>query len=282
MAAVEDSKKRKNAVEEYDVSGDDDTMTPETMSSSAGSGASSGGLNLIMEQLLAMQQTAANTKTEENNWRLVQNENHTRTTSEIATLSTSIKGIDVKVGTLQADFLSLKGRVCALESGGQGSKGKGKATAPSTPRGSGDPWSAPGADPWQQYNPGDQDTKEAPPTNLTPSTSNNYALDQRIGNRSTLIFGGFPRDTCRADLEQALREFVNGHEGILRVGSLGKYGNTGRVNFKCNKTMWNFILANKGGKKFDYEGAEGTIWFTIEKTENGRIIAKKVGYLVKT
>ena len=89
---------------------------------------------------------------------------------------------------------------------------------------------------------------EAQPTDLTPSTSSNYTLDKRIGNRSTVIFGGFPRDTCRADMEQALREFVKGHDGILRVGSLGKYGNVGRVNFNDTTAMWAFIKANKGGK----------------------------------
>ena len=253
MANVDESKKRKNQVEEYDVAIDDDDVTqPEAAMSDTSASTSSAGLNRIMEQLIAMQQEAAKTKTEETswrettkteetNWRLVQNENHTRTSVEIATLSQSIKGIDEKVGSLQADVLSLKGRVCAIEAGGPASKGEGKAL---TPRGNGDPWAAPGADPWQRYKHGEQVTREAPSTNLTPSVPNSHALEQRVGNRSTIILGGFPRDSCRADIEQALREYVHGHEGVLRVGSLGKYGSAGRINFTNNTTMWDFTKAN--------------------------------------
>ena len=72
---------------------------------------------------------------------------------------------------------------------------------------------------------------DAPTVNVTPSAtpSSNYGLSTRPGNRSTVIVGGFPRDTCRSDLEQALRVIVDGYEGKVRVGALGKYGNTGRI-----------------------------------------------------
>ena len=152
-------------------------------------------------------------------------------------------------GVYDLDYLlQLKGRVCAIESGG-GNKGKGKATSPSTPRGSGDPWTAAGADPWQQYNPGAQNQHRAPIVNLTPSapTANNCSLSARLGDRTTVIVGGFPRDTCRSDLEQGLRIIVDGYEGVLRVGALGKYGAAGRINFKDPDIMWIFIEANKGG-----------------------------------
>ena len=193
-------------------------------------------------------------------------------------LTKSIKGIDVKVVNLQADFLALKGRVCAIEAGPV-SKGKGKAT---TPRETGDPWTAPGADPWQRYNHVDHSQREAPPVNLTPSTtSSGYVLEPRVGDRSTIICGGFPEDTARADIEQAMREYVKGHEGIVRVGSLGKYGTAGRINFTNKSTMWDFIMYNTGNK-FDFDGVVGAVWFAIEKTDNERKIGGKVSYLVRT
>ena len=45
--------------------------------------------------------------------------------------------------------------------------------------------------------------------------------------------------------------------------------------------MWVFIKANAGSKKFDFESKKNTIWFSIEKTERERLVAKKTGYLVK-
>ena len=96
-----------------------------------------------------MQKTAADTKTDETNWMLVQGENNLNYTNEFETLTTSMKAIDSRVGTIHADLLQLRGRVCAIESGASGNKSKGKATSPSTPRGSGDPWTVAGADPWQ-------------------------------------------------------------------------------------------------------------------------------------
>ena len=101
----------------------------------------------------------------------------------------------------------------------------------------------------------------APTVNLTPSAppANTYSLSTRPGNRTTVIVGGFPRGICRSDLEQGLRIIVDGYEGILRVGALGKHGNTGRINFKDPDSMWAFIKVNKGGKRFDFDGTKGII-----------------------
>ena len=250
MAVVEDSKKRKTPIEMNIGSDDDDATAPPDTQSTGGSSdpssAATSGFALIMKQLASMQETAADTKTEESNWRLVQNENFANTTREIAGLSASISSIDGKVVTLQADFPSLKGRVCALEGGGAaGNKGKGKTASVSTPRGSADPWSAPGGDPWSGYH-SEQAQPETQTTNSTPDTSNPYALAKRVGNRTTLIFGGFPRDTSRGDMEMALRDYAKGFEGVTRVGSLGKYGNTGRINFQDNKEMWGLYQCQQG------------------------------------
>ena len=90
----------------------------------------------------------------------------------------------------------------------------------------------------------------APTVNPTPSAT-------RPGNRTTVIVGGFPRDTCRTDLEQGLRIIVDGYEGVLRVGALGRYGNTGRINFKDPDSMWTFIKANKGGQEIRFRRRQG-------------------------
>jgi hypothetical protein len=82
-------------------------------------------------------------------------------------------------------------------------------------------------------------------------------------------------------MEAALRTYIHGYEGVTRVGSLGKYGNTGRVNFKDNSMMWIFIKANAGGKRFNFESETSVNSFFIEKTERERLVAKKTGYLVK-
>ena len=183
---------------------------------------------------------------------------------------------------MQLDVLSLTGRVCALEKGegsgakgGEKAKGKGKTQETTAPGAIIDPWAA--WDPWSCPRMG-----ASAPADPTPTpAADPYTLDKRVGNRSTIIFGGFPRDTCRADMETALREIVTGAEGVSRVGSLGKYGNVGRVSFTNSTAMWAFINANKGGKKFDYDGAVDSIWFTIEKTEIERMKSKKVGYLCR-
>ena len=65
---VDESKVRKNQVEEFDVAiGDDDVTQPEAAMSDTS--ASRTGLNLIMDKFIAMEQTAAKTKTEEICWR---------------------------------------------------------------------------------------------------------------------------------------------------------------------------------------------------------------------
>ena len=43
---------------------------------------------------------------------------------------------------------------------------------------------------------------------------------------------------------------------------------------------WAFILGNNG-VRFEYGQDRGAIWFTIEKTLQGRMIAKKIGNIVR-
>ena len=73
----------------------------------------------------------------------------------------------------------------------------------------------------------------------------------------------FPRDTGRADIETALRGTVDGHEGVERVASMGRYATCGRVCFIDNNAMWDFIKANKR-KMFVFDGALNALWLTVE------------------
>ena len=96
-----------------------------------------------------------------------------------------------------------------------------------------------------------------------------------------MIVGGFPRDTGRGDIELTLRGIVDGHDGIERVASMGKYATCGRVYFIDNNAMWDFIKASKR-KNFDFDGANNVRWFTVEKTDDERQKAARVSYLVNT
>ena len=100
-------------------------------------------------------------------------------------------------------------------------------------------------------------------------------------DRTTLILGGLPRDTSRSDIEETLRGIIEGYEGVEKVASMGRYATCGRVYFNNKDVMWEFIKANKGNK-FEHDGVERAIWFTIEETTDERLISTKVGYPATT
>ena len=61
--------------------------------------------------------------------------------------------------------------------------------------------------------------------------------------------------------------------------SLGRYGTCGRVDFKDNDVMWDFIKSNKR-KKFEFDGIKDALWWSVEKTDAERLKIAKVSYLV--
>ena len=99
-------------------------------------------------------------------------------------------------------------------------------------------------------------------------------------HRKILVFGGFPHDTDRTDIEEALRKILRTYEGVERISSMGKYGSCGKVYFRGKNDMGEFIKDSKG-MKFDHEGVQRALWFFIEKTVEERGLSAKVGTMVK-
>ena len=47
-------------------------------------------------------------------------------------------------------------------------------------------------------------------------------------NRKVIISGGFPYDSDRSDIEEALRNIMNKYEGVERVSIMCRYGSFGK------------------------------------------------------
>ena len=94
------------------------------------------------------------------------------------------------------------------------------------------------------------------------------------------MMGGFKHDTDKADIEETLRSIMEGTAGVERITSLGKFASVGKVAFKDKNMMWDFIKAHKG-ERFPNLGDARALWFSIEKTEEERTVARKVGIMVR-
>ncbi len=70
-----------------------------------------------------------------------------------------------------------------------------------------------------------------------------------------------------------------GAEGVEKVLSLGWHGTVGRVDFKDNDMMRDFIKSNKR-RKFEFDGVKDALWWSVEKTDAERLKVAKVYYLV--
>ena len=129
----------------------------------------------------------------------------------------------------------------------------------------------PSAQAWQEF----IGTQSKPSSSASP-----YQLEVKSGDRNTIIFGGFQQDTDKADIEEALREILEGTTGVQRITSLGKYASCGKVTFSDKEFMWSFIKAHKG-RKFPYLDQPSAQWFSIEKTDEERENSKKVAMMVR-
>ena len=129
----------------------------------------------------------------------------------------------------------------------------------------------PSAQAWQEF----IGTQSKPSSSASP-----YQLEVKSGDRNTIIFGGFQQDTDKADIEEALREILEGTTGVQRITSLGKYASCGKVTFSDKEFMWSFIKAHKG-RKFPYLDQPSALWFSIEKTDEERENSKKVAMMVR-
>ena len=266
----------------------DGSDTASTMPSSAAG--TSTDMNLILTMLVEAKATGAEAKTAakaaaeaaaektqaDRLWQFNADktafDNKVAMEGKITTIATDIKNINGKCDAMDARITAIEG------GGGTRSKSVGKGCAPArrvhwSPRAGGDPLYQPDGDVWNIYRRrgASTDAGVETPTHRQEHRYNSEQswaqarqcrywfaqnLEPRVGERKTVIIGGFPRDTGRAD------SIVEGHEGVERVTSMGRYSTCGRVFFYSKDAMWNFIKANKG-KKFDFDGAMDALWFTI-------------------
>ena len=130
-------------------------------------------------------------------------------------------------------------RITAIEGGAPRSTSAGKKEVRPpvmrvslSPRAGGDPLQPPGGDAWTNYRRGVgftdakgehanqwQDTSfsgepswQQPLSGGGSASKNPYArnLESRVGERKTVIIGGFPRDTGKGDIEATMRGIVDG------------------------------------------------------------------------
>ena len=83
-----------------------------------------------------------------------------------------------------------------------------------------------------------------------------------------------------ADIEEALRNIMEGTAGVERITGLGKFSIVGKVTFKDKNMMWGFIKAHTG-VMFPYLEDARALWFSTEKTEEERAVARNVDIMVR-
>ena len=174
-------------------------------------------------------------------------------------MEAKLKGFSQKLGTIGSTVSSMETRITALEGGAPRATSVGKGEPPMcvhmSQRGASDPMQQAGGDPWAAYHGGRGGTEASgyqwvgyrgePQWNLatrTPTQAYSSNLEHRVGDRKTLILGGFPRDPTRSDIEETL---IEGYEGVEKVSSMGKYAICGRVYLNNTDVMWDIIKANK-------------------------------------
>ncbi len=109
-AAAAAAKKRKSPAENFDISSIEDV---DTSTDASQSDIPASALEVIMKQLGTMTSTAAATKIEETNWKLLQNEVQKQAERGMSDLSGKVTTMGGKVDTLQSDVNVLRGRLCA-------------------------------------------------------------------------------------------------------------------------------------------------------------------------
>jgi hypothetical protein len=243
-------------------------------------------------------------------------------TASLCSLTSAVVGITEKVCTLSGSIDSIAARVTAIEGGGAKGKNGGKGKPPtvhsiSSPRGEdpmwmegGDAWansraaglgfvhensrpsqaSAGGGGAWAGWSASDLKAWATYSSlSATAPSANPHArpLAQRVGDRKTIIVGGFPSDTGRDEIETTLRGIVGhpnaiaeGTSGVTKVMSMGRYATCGRIEFSGNNAMWAFIKENKR-KKFDFDGVKEVLWFSVEKTDYERLRSAKLSAILQ-
>ena len=111
--------------------------------------------------------------------------------------------------------------------------------------------------------------------------------DQRLqstpfGQRTTLVIGGFLRNTPKVHIERALADLSAAYSITPEMWCPDKLGSVGHMCFKEAADAWKFIKAYNqlGAQRFQYKdvdyGSTHTRWVTIEKSKAERLTSKKI------
>eukprot|EP00929_Paragymnodinium_shiwhaense_P076239 TRINITY_DN39165_c0_g1_i1.p1 TRINITY_DN39165_c0_g1~~TRINITY_DN39165_c0_g1_i1.p1 ORF type:complete len:320 (+),score=51.86 TRINITY_DN39165_c0_g1_i1:22-981(+) len=94
-----------------------------------------------------------------------------------------------------------------------------------------------------------------------------------VSQRTTIIMGGWPRDTGKTEIENDMKEILQGTAGITDYFCPGRRGSIEKINFNTSGDMWAFAKKSRGKK---FTAGENTILLSMEKDETERLTAKRV------
>jgi hypothetical protein len=122
---------------------------------------------------------------------------------------------------------------------------------------------------------------ESGPRSAPPPTDDSGASSSQFppkGQRRTVVFCFWPKDTPRDDIVKDLETFVPDHELVENDGFFApaRFCNKGKIRFKTVSRMWVWIKQHKGQK---FMGGE--VWWAIDKPLEERNEAKKVGLAIQ-
>jgi hypothetical protein len=120
-----------------------------------------------------------------------------------------------------------------------------------------------------------------PPSNDSSGNgSSSYEFPPK-GQRRTVVFGMWNKDTPREDIVKDLKTFVPeaDHQLVDKNGWItpAKFSNKGKIRFETVPNMWSWIDQHKGQMFKD-----GYIWWSVDKPLDERNAAKKVGIAIGT
>ena len=97
------------------------------------------------------------------------------------------------------------------------------------------------------------------------------------GQRTMVVVGGFPQDGRREDIERAIKTLCKDIPGLRDSYPVGRRPQIFKMEFGESRAMWNWLKSMKG-RKLEWEGRR--LWHTIEKSQEERLMSKKVGFLL--
>lgn len=95
--------------------------------------------------------------------------------------------------------------------------------------------------------------------------------------RTVVIVGGFPPEGEREVVERAAAEISAQIPGVQSAFAVGRRPSVFKMRFESASLMWEFMRARRG-RRLEFEGR--TLWHTVEKDPEERLVAKRVSNLI--